>query len=217
MSNQNYPLKEYSVAEEKVNIVSHLIGAVLSIIAFPFLVLKALEYGQGVYVFSFCIYGISLILLYAASSLFHATRNRELRYKLNVLDHVSIFILIAGTYMPYSFITLQGNMGNVIFGIICLAAFGGVVLKLFFTGKYRVLSTIMYVLMGWVAIFAFKPLYVSLAGYGFTWLLLGGIAYTLGAVLYSISKIKFNHAVFHVFVLLGSLCHFVSIYFFVLP
>jgi hemolysin III len=209
-------LKSYSANEERINVASHALGVLLSIVALPFLIVKGIQQGELVYVLSFLTYGLSLITLYTASTLFHhAQSNTTLRYRLNIFDHAAIFILIAGTYTPYSLLTLQGSLSWIIFGVIWGAALIGIVLKLFFTGRFKILSTIMYVLMGWVALFAFKPLYYNLGGDGFLWLMLGGAAYTIGAVLYSISKLKFNHAIFHVFVLIGSICHFVSIYFYV--
>lgn len=216
MTSSNYPLKEYSSAEEKVNIISHALGVVMSVIAFPFLILKALASNDFIHLMSFCIYGVGLIVLYLASTLFHSSKNELIRYKLNVFDHIAIFILIAGTYTPYALVAIKGHLGNVMFGVIWSIAFGGIILKLFFTGKCRALSTIVYVLMGWIAALAFKPLYSHLEGLGFVLLVIGGVVYTIGAILYSISKLKFNHAIFHVFVLLGSICHFISIYFYVL-
>lgn len=134
-----------------------------------------------------------------------------------MFDHASIYILIAGTYTPYTLVTLSGTTGWVLFGISWGLALAGVILKLFFTGKYNLLSTIMYVLMGWIIIFAVNPLLNKLTQEGLIWLLAGGVAYTVGAIIYSIKKIKFNHAVFHLFVLLGSFCHFMSVYFYVVP
>ncbi len=209
-------LKNYSSKEERINVASHALGVLLSIVAFPFLLIKAIEQGELVYVLSFLTYALSLIILYTASTLFHhAKSNTTRRYRLNIFDHAAIFILIAGTYTPYSLITLQGSLSWIIFGVIWGAALSGIILKLFFTGRFKIISTTMYVLMGWVALFAIKPLYYNLEGHGFLYLMLGGAAYTLGAVLYSISKLKYNHAIFHVFVLMGSICHFISIYFYV--
>ena len=136
---------------------------------------------------------------------------------MNIIDHVSIYVLIAGTYTPFTLVTLKGAIGWVIFGISWGLALMGIILKLFFTGKYDLISTIMYVFMGWVIVFAIKPLIHHLPLEGLLWLFAGGISYTIGAILYSINKIKFNHAIFHVLVLIGSFCHFVSVFFYVLP
>jgi len=125
-------------------------------------------------------------------------------------------VLIAGTYTPYTIVTLNGLTGWVIFGISWGLAISGIIIKLFFTGKYAFISTLMYVFMGWIIIFAIKPLSINLSSDGIFWLIAGGISYTLGAVIYNIKKIKFNHAIFHIFVLFGSGCHFLSIYLYVL-
>jgi hemolysin III len=155
--------------------------------------------------------------LYAASTFYHSAKKSKLRNRLNIIDHASIYILIAGTYTPFTLVTLKGTIGWVIFGISWGLALTGIILKLFFTGKYNLMSTIMYVLMGWVIVFAIKPLINSLPLAGLLWLVAGGISYTIGAIIYGIKKIKFNHAIFHMFVLMGSFCHFMSVYFYVLP
>jgi len=133
------------------------------------------------------------------------------------MDHASIYVLIAGTYTPFTLVTLNGVTGWILFGISWGLAVSGIILKLFFTGQYNVLSTLMYIFMGWIIVFAIKPLVNNLSVEGLFWLVTGGVAYTIGAILYGIKKIKFNHSIFHVFVLLGSSCHFIAIYFYVLP
>ena len=210
-------LKYYSPIEEKINIISHAVGFILSIIALVLLVRHATRHGDVWHIVSFSIFGASLIILYAASSFYHSAKKSELRNRLNIIDHASIYVLIAGTYTPFTLVTLKGTIGWVIFGISWGLALTGIILKLFFTGKYNLMSTIMYVLMGWVIVFAIKPLINNLPLEGLLWLVAGGISYTIGAILYGIKKIKFNHAIFHMFVLMGSFCHFVSVYFYVLP
>jgi hemolysin III len=125
--------------------------------------------------------------------------------------------LIAGTYTPFALVTLQGAAGWLLFGVVWGMALTGIVLKLFFTGRYKLISTLMYVFMGWLIVFFIKPLIANFPASGLAWLLAGGIAYTLGAVLYSIPKVPFHHAIFHVCVVLGSVCHFVAVYGYVLP
>ena len=210
-------LKFYSPLEEKTNIISHAVGLVLSIVALVLMVVRASEYGNAWHIVSVSIFGASLISLYAASAFYHSAKDLKTRSRLRIIDHATIYVLIAGTYTPFTLVTLNGTVGWMIFAISWTMAFSGVILKLFFTGKYNVLSTLMYVFMGWIIIFAIKPLINSLSSEGLFWLVAGGIAYTTGAVIYSIKKIKFNHAIFHMFVLLGSLCHFISVYFYVLP
>ena len=210
-------IKYYSPIEEKINIISHAIGFILSMVALVLLVRHATRHGDVWHIVSFSIFGASLIILYAASSFYHSAKKSELRSRLNIIDHASIYVLIAGTYTPFTLVTLKGTIGWVIFGISWGLALTGIILKLFFTGKYNLMSTIMYVLMGWVIVFAIKPLMNNLPLEGLRWLVAGGISYTIGAILYGIKKIKFNHAIFHMFVLMGSFCHFMSVYFYVLP
>jgi hemolysin III len=207
----------YSPLEEKTNIVSHAIGLGLSIMALLLMLWRASGSGNVLHIISAGIFGLSLIALYAASTFYHSAKDPKKRARLRINDHATIYILIAGTYTPFTLVTLSGWVGWTIFCISWGMAICGVILKLFFTGRYNVLSTLMYVFMGWIIIFAFKPLLNNLAPDGLFWLVAGGVAYTTGAVIYSIKKIHFNHAIFHLFVLLGSFCHFVSVYFYVLP
>jgi hemolysin III len=208
-------VKYYSPLEERVNIISHAIGLVLSVIALPLLLIHKGGTGNLLHLFSFTIFGISLITLYAASTFYHRAKPPELRSKLRVVDHASIYVLIAGTYTPFTLVTLNSQIGWIIFSVSWSLAVTGITLKLFFTGKYNVISTLMYIFMGWLIVFAINPLTESLSADGLFWLVAGGIAYTVGAVLYSIKQIKFNHAIFHLFVLAGSACHFISVYFYV--
>ena len=213
--NSKAKVKYYSAAEENINIRSHALGFVLSVIALILLVIRAVQYGDSLHIISFSIFGISLVTLYAASTCYHSTSDPELRTRLRILDHSSIYVLIAGSYTPFALITLSGSTGWIIFSTAWGMAIIGITLKIFFTGKFKLVSTLMYVFMGWIIIFAIKPLINSLSSDGLLWLVIGGISYTTGAILYSIKKIKFNHAIFHIFVLLGSFSHFISIYFYV--
>ena len=215
MAKNKYIPVYYDALEEKINVATHAFGMIASVLSLVLLVLKSNTDGTIWHVFSFTVFGISLIILYAASTFYHASKDVELRKRLNIFDHASIYVLIAGTYTPFTLVTLHGKIGWWIFGINWLLAITGVILKLFFTGKYDKLSTIMYVLMGWMIVVAIKPLMHNLGHQGLLWLFAGGIAYTVGAVFYSIPKIKYNHAIFHVFVLLGSFAHFVAVYFYV--
>lgn len=210
-------IKYYSPLEEKINIYSHATGLIFSIAALALLVVRASLYGNAWHIVSFSIFGASLIILYAASTSYHSAKKETIRRRLKINDHASIYVLIAGTYTPFTLVTLNGVLGWVIFGISWGLALTGIILKMFFTGKFSLLSTLMYILMGWAIIFAIKPLIHNFSAEGLFWLTTGGVAYTVGAIIYSIKKIKFNHAVFHMFVLLGSICHFVAVYFYVLP
>ena len=205
----------YSPTEEKLNIWSHAFGIFLSIIALVLLILKAVQQDNIWMMISFPIFGVSLILLYLASTLYHASKEPQKRFKLKVFDHAAIYVLIAGSYTPFTLVSLNGETGWLIFSMVWVMAFTGIILKLFFTGRFKVISTTMYVLMGWLIVFYFQELTAHLHEKGVFYLILGGVLYTIGAILYSIKKIKFNHAIFHFFVLAGSFCHFLSIYLYV--
>jgi len=207
----------YDPKEEKLNVISHGIGLLLSIAALVLLVVYASKYGSVWHIVSFSIYGASLIVLYSASTFYHYVQNPKLRHRLNIFDHAAIYVLIAGTYTPFTLVVLKGWVGWTIFGVSWGLALLGIILKLFFIGRFNKISTIAYVLMGWLIIFAIKPLVLNLPFEGLMWLLSGGLSYTVGAILYSIKGIKYNHAIFHIFVLLGSFSHFMAVFFYVLP
>ena len=208
-------LKIYSSEEESINVISHAIGFSLSIVALILLVKHAILHGDLRHIVSFSIFGVSLIMLYATSTIYHSAKKPEFKKRMRILDHASIYVLIAGTYTPFTLVTLSGRLGWVIFGTSWGLALTGIILKLFFTGKYNLILTLMYVFMGWIIVFAIKPLINNLPLEGFLWVLAGGISYTMGAIFYGIKKIKFNHALFHLLVLAGSFCHVVAVYFYV--
>ena len=208
-------ITRYSKSEELLNILTHGLGLLLSIAALPILIVRANQLETPFTLFSFLVFGISMIILYAASTFYHASKDAKLRRKLNIFDHAAIYVLIAGTYTPFTLVTLNGTLGWVIFGLTWGFALVGVILKLFFTGRFDKISTLMYILMGWQIVFAIKPLIKSLSSEGLNLLFAGGIFYTIGAALYSIKKIPYNHAIFHFFVLFGTLSHFLCVYWYV--
>ncbi len=210
-------IKYYTKSEERLNVISHALGLLLSVVGLILLIIKAGQLSAMALKVSYWIFGSSMIILYTASTLYHSVRERKLRYRLNILDHASIYILIAGTYTPFSLVTLEGTVGWIIFAVVWAFAIAGVILKLFFTGKFQTLSTIMYVAMGWIIVFAVKPLINNLSQDGLIWLFAGGISYTIGAIIFSIDRLKYNHAIFHLFVLFGTFCHFLAIYYHVIP
>ncbi|MDB4098342.1 hemolysin III family protein [Polaribacter sp.] len=203
----------YSKIEEKLNIWSHAFGLLLSIIAFPFLVIKSFNFDGFWKPISFIVYGFSLILLYAASTFYHAATVPKKRRMLNIVDHAAIYVLIAGSYAPFTMVGLDSSLGNYMFVFVWLFALVGVILKLFFTGKFDKLSTAMYLLMGWQVVFFINPLIESLSTFSLNYLIIGGVFYSIGAILYMIKRLPYNHAIFHLFVLLGSFSHFLAIYF----
>jgi len=203
----------YPVAEERINVYSHGLGLIASVFALFILTLKADGMLQVV---SVVVFAASLIALYGSSTIYHSTHNVARRAWLRTVDHSMIYVLIAGSYTPLALLVLKGNVGWAIFGVSWAMAITGIVIKLFHTGKYNKISTAMYVFMGWVIIFAIKPLAANLSSEGLTWLFAGGVFYTVGALFYSIKKMPYGHATFHVFTLLGSACHFVCVYYYVL-
>ena len=198
--------------EERLNIWSHGIGFLLAVAGLTLLVVKASIKGSAWHIVSWSIFGASMVILYAASTLYHWSKKPKVRRKLRIFDHAAIYLLIAGTYTPFTLTTMQGAFGWVLFGITWGLALGGVIVKLFFTGKYDRLSTILYVAMGWLVIIAVKPMISNLGSVSLWYLLAGGISYTVGAVLYSLPRLRFNHAIFHLFVLGGTICHFFAVY-----
>ena len=205
--------KTYPAAEERINIYSHGLGLIGSVLALIVLTVKADGMLQIV---SVVVFAASLIALYGSSTIYHSTQNVARRAWLRTVDHSMIYVLIAGSYTPLSLLVLKGAAGWTIFGVSWAMAATGIVIKLFHTGKYDKISTAMYVFMGWVIVFAIKPLAANLSSEGLAWLFAGGVSYTVGALFYSIRKMPYGHATFHIFTLLGSACHVVCVYWFVL-
>jgi hemolysin III len=204
-----------SVSEEIANSITHGIGSALSVAALVVLVVAAMR-GTAWHVVSCSIFGASLVLLYLNSTLYHALTNGRAKHVFQVLDHASIYILIAGTYTPFMLVTIRGAWGWSIFGVVWGLAVAGVVFKSLWVGRLRSISTAVYVLMGWIAVVAFRPLLAALPAAGFAWVLAGGVAYTAG-VIFFVAKWKYAHAVWHVFVMAGSACHAWAVYRYVLP
>ncbi len=215
--NMEKQINLYNQQEEKFNIYSHAIGILFAVAAFFMMLYKTIPTGNLYYIIGSLVYGVTLIMLYLASTLYHATRDLERRKRLKVFDHASIYGLIAGTYTPYLLITLHGAWGWSLLAVIWGVALGGIIFKLFFAGRFKLVSTIAYVVMGLIILVAIKPLYENLPAAGLTYLWLGGAFYIIGAVFYVLDKLPYNHAIFHVWVLLGSIAHFISIYYYVLP
>ena len=206
----------YPPSEERINIVSHLIGLIFSVVGLVLLVVKAAALGTAIHVVSFAAFGAGLVTLYLASWLYHSATHVQVRIHLRTLDHASIYLLIAGSYTPFVLLVLPDTVGWVIFGVTWTMALIGIVTKLFYTGRFSHLSTAMYVFMGWIMVFAIKPLVENFSSEGLSWLIAGGVSYTVGALFYSIKRMPYGHATFHIFVLLGSISHFISVYFYIL-
>ena len=201
--------------EEILNSVTHFIGFILSIIALIILIKKGIQYNEISYVVGFSIYGSSLVLLYMASTLYHSVPKGKIKDKLKIFDHSAIYVLIAGSYTPIALLVLKGKIGIVLLITVWSIALFGVIFKMFFSKRFKILSTIMYLIMGWLVIFAIKPLINNLNSVSLAFLVAGGITYSLGTIFYLWKNLKFNHAIWHLFVLGGSVCHFFSMYYIV--
>jgi hemolysin III len=200
--------RELSRNEEMANSVSHGIGTVLAIAALIILLVLAVPGRKTVNIVGFSIYGATLILLYLASTLYHSFPPGKTKDILRVFDHASIFLLIAGTYTPITLIALRGVLGWTLFGIVWGIALLGIVFKIFWIKRFALFSTILYALMGWMIVLAIKPLLAAMSPAGLIFLLAGGLAYSFGIIFYLWKNLKYGHAVWHLFVLAGSVCHF---------
>jgi len=197
--------------EELANMLTHGVGALASAIAVPLLVVIAVYDGNAWDIFSVSLFGATLLLLYLASTLYHGARNPKVKARLKVFDHCAIYLLIAGTYTPFALGVLRGAWGWSLFGVIWGFAVAGVTFKLFFAGRFRLASTLVYIGMGWLVLVAAGPLIRSASPIALVWLTAGGIAYTAGTPFYQLGRFRFAHAVWHGFVLAGSACHVVAV------
>ena len=207
----------YNLKEEIASSITHGIGVALAVAALVILVVFASIQGNPWKIVSFSIYGTSMVILYLASTFYHAFQKPKVKNVFKIFDHASIYILIAGTYTPFTLVTIRGGWGWSIFGIIWGLAIIGIVFKSFFIQRFKLISTLLYVLMGWFIVIAMKEIVSNLDTMGLIWLIIGGVSYTGGVFFYLNDKIKFNHAIWHLFVLGGSICHFFAILFHVLP
>ncbi len=207
----------YNIKEEIASSVTHGIGAALSVAALVILVVFASKQGDPWRIVSSIIFGSSMIMLYLSSTFYHAFQNPKLKSLFKVFDHASIYLLIAGTYTPFLLVSIRGAWGWSLFGVIWGLALFGIIFKAFFIHKFRILSTLMYVFMGWIVVIAMKQMLLKIPPGGMILLVLGGLSYTFGVIFYINKKIKFNHAIWHLFVLGGTTLHFFAILLFVLP
>lgn len=203
----------YSRLEEWMNSVSHGLAAVLSLVGMIVLIVEASMLGNPWKVVSVSIYGASLLLMYLASTSYHAVTNVTLKQRLKKLDHCAIFVLIAGTYTPFLLVNLRADVGWLMFGIIWGLALFGVLMQCFFGHRFKALEVGTYLLMGWLVVFASSSLAENLNSTALSLLVAGGIVYTTGVIFYLIKRIPFNHAIWHLFVLGGSACHFFAVYY----
>lgn len=214
--NKTYSPPRYTVGEEIANGVIHGVGAGLSIAGLTVLVVLAALYGDVWRVVSFSIYGAALVMMFTASTLYHSFTSPGVKKVLRVIDHSMIYLLIAGTYTPFMLVTLRGPWGWSLFGIIWGLALAGIVMKIAMIGRHRILSTLTFVLMGWLCLIALKPMIANIPAPGMLWLAGGGLLYTFGVIFYVWRSLPYHHAVWHLFVLGGGMCHFFAILLYVL-
>lgn len=201
--------------DEVFNSISHLIGACLAIAGLVVLIVRASQLGDPWKIVSFSVYGATLVILYLLSTIYHSTRGR-VKDVFQKLDHIAIYLLIAGTYTPFALVSLRGTRGWIIFGIIWGLAITGIIQENLLTAKRRILSLVIYLSMGWLALAILRPLMQTLTQAGLLWMLAGGLFYTVGVIFYALDKkISYGHPIFHIFVLAGSACHYFTILFYV--
>lgn len=207
----------YSVAEEIAHAITHGVGLLFSVAGLVVLVVFASLRGDGWHIVSCSIYGTTLVLLYTASTLYHAIPSPSAKGVFRILDHAAIYLLIAGTYTPFMLVNLRGPWGWTLFGVVWGLALFGVVLEGIAQQRVRISSVVLYLGLGWLVAIAVKPLLDSVAIGGLVLLLLGGLAYSVGVVVYGWRRLPYHHAIWHVFVMVGSVCHFFAVLFYVIP
>lgn len=208
---------EYSFGEELAHAITHGIGAILSIAGLTLLVAFSALRGDAWHVVSSAIFGTTLVLLYSASTLYHSFPQPKVKRIFRIMDHSAIYLLIAGTYTPFLLVSLRGAWGWTLFGVVWGAAIAGVWFKVFHTGRFPKLSTTLYIVMGWVALVAVKPMMENIPLGGLILILAGGLTYTVGVVFYVMHRMIYHHAVWHLFVLGGSILHFFAVLLYVIP
>ncbi|WP_043980104.1 PAQR family membrane homeostasis protein TrhA [Priestia megaterium] len=207
----------FTRGEEIANAITHGVGAVLSIVGLTLLIVLSSLEGTPWHVISFTIYGVTMLLLYVSSTLVHSFPEGKVKDLFEIFDHSSIYLFIAGTYTPFLFIAVKGTTGWTLFGIVWGIALAGIIFKAFFVKKFLFISTILYVFMGWMIVFAWDSLTQNIAHQGIVLLVVGGVLYTIGAVFYVWRGFRFHHMIWHMFVLGGTVLHFLAIILYVLP
>lgn len=200
-----------SLGEEIANSVSHGIGFIAAIVISPMLIVSAVKEGGATEIVGASIFSFSLIMLYIVSTLYHSLARNRAKRIFQILDHIVIFLMIAGTYTPFTLSVLKGSLGWTLFGIVWGLAFVGIIFQCFGGVNKKKLTTFLYLAMGWLIIFAVKPMLISIPLWGFFWLLVGGFAYTVGVGFYAAKKVRYAHFVWHLFVIIGSSCHSIAV------
>jgi hemolysin III len=207
----------YSAKEELAHSITHAVGALLSVAGMAILIVYSSTYGDAWHVVSSGIYGSTLIALYTLSTLYHSVTIAPIKQVLQKLDHAAIFLLIAGTYTPFTLINLRGGWGWTLFGMVWSIAIAGMVMELVVKKRYRRISIGLYLGLGWLVVIAIQPMIASVPTGGLTLLLIGGLIYSLGVIFYVWKTLLYHHAIWHLFVLAGSACHFFAVFLYVVP
>jgi hemolysin III len=202
--------------EEIANAITHGLGLGLSLVGLGVLISLALVNGDGWQIVGCTVFGVSLVTLYAASTLYHSVASAKAKKALRVVDHGAIYLLIAGTYTPFTLVKLRGPWGWTLFGVVWGLALCGFLFKVLFIDRFRMASVLLYLVMGWMCLIAIKPLMTLVPGRGILWLVAGGFSYTIGVGFYSWKRLPYSHAIWHLFVLGGSVCHYFAVVFYVL-
>lgn len=209
--------EEESVIEELANGITHGVGLVLSILGLIALVALSVMRGNAWHIAGCTTFGVTMVLLYAASTLYHTFHTPRLKRILKILDHTAIYLLIAGTYTPFTLVNLRGFWGWTLFSLVWGLSVFGILWKLFHVERFQIVSTLVYVGMGWLALIAIKPLMSAVPATGIVWLVAGGLFYTVGVLFFAMKRFPYNHAIWHVFVMAGSICHYFAVVLYVLP
>lgn len=210
-TNTNAIMPRYTPLEERANILTHALGIALSLAVLSSLAFLAFRFGDMWHQISLLIYGTSLVMLYVASVVYHSTKDEKSRLRMRIFDHVSIYLLIAGTYTPFSLVNLRDDWGVPLLVAVWVLAAVGIVLKFFFINAKKWVSAALYIALGWLVVIAIKPVLNHVPMHGLLWLLSGGMIYTLGVVFYVWKSLPYHHAIWHLFVLGGSVCHFLAV------
>ena len=205
------PRRRQSPGEEIANSVSHGVGLLAAVAATPFLIVSAVGRGSAAGVVGASVFAATIMMLYFTSTLYHALPANRAKRIFRILDHAAIFLLIAGTYTPFTLGALRGAWGWTLFGLVWGLALAGVVLKFVGGIRYPILSTIVYLAMGWLVLIAIKPLWLNVPMWGLFWLLTGGLAYTVGVAFFAAQRVRYGHFAWHLFVIAGTVCHFIAV------
>lgn len=208
-------MRMQSPFEEKLNAWTHGVGAILGVVGLALLISYG-EHKTDWSLMSVIIYGVSIIVLFSASTIYHSVSGEKQKHYFRIIDHISIYLLIAGTYTPVTLIALHNSLGWPLFWTVWAIAGFGLILKLFFTGKFEIISTLLYLVMGWLIIFDFNNLSELIGPNGLILFVAGGAFYTLGIIFYAVHRIPYNHVIWHLFVLGGAICHYLMIFFYIL-